>query len=104
MATIHISSTHGTFIADTVTGKCLTDVPYPVKEDDRGRPLAQVYIRKFDLEEYLQHYNRPTPPPCIDILDIGYWYSVSRRNFDGSEYEEPCADWREEVKLLRESF
>ena len=84
-----VISSHGVIVANPESG----EVEKVVSRCNCGE-CGLDDILKFDVEEYRKHHNAELPD-TVDILDIGYWEK-------NGEYEEPCHDWREEMKLAQE--
>tara|TARA_Y100001949_G_scaffold173909_1_gene180356 strand:+ start:288 stop:1013 length:726 start_codon:yes stop_codon:yes gene_type:complete len=93
---IEITSSHGRWIVQSLTGT--------VREWDNGgdalpgtEPEDYANITRFDLTEYrVWRGMRPAELPQgggIDVLLVGYWYTVGSQSF----FEEPSAQARDDL-------
>lgn len=102
--TFVIRSSNGNWEAHKSDGLLLGEL-YIHQQYDTGE--GRVYIHKFDVAEYVKHYNLASTfdmPNEIDILDLGYWFGLSPVTYSQKgrkKYESPCEEWRSEVAELR---
>lgn len=90
-----VRSSHGDFVVRAHSGDV---VAFQENSDEESTLRNYREIVNFNISEYALFYNRrPQEGDEIDILDLGY----TRHHYGQEIYEEPCQEWREEVKELR---
>jgi hypothetical protein len=80
-----IRSNNRTFFCEPTTGRNIGGTRY-----------GNHVIQHFNLLEYISHHGRYLPRE-IDIIDIGYWYTLHDAPMAGTFYEPPVWHTREAV-------